>query len=899
VDKRLMQSSSTPLPSLQLPIDAVIPQLLQTLAARNEAVLVAAPGAGKTTRVPLALLNQAWLGTQKILLLEPRRLAAKTAATRMAQLLGENVGVTVGYRMRLERKESAATKIIVVTEGVLTRMLQSDPSLDGIGIVIFDEFHERSLDADLGLALTLYSRELFRDHSSHSSLQNTAPLKVLVMSATLDAVGVASLLDDAPVIESEGRMFAVDVRYRAAPDARDIASACAQCVIDSVAANEGSLLVFLPGQREIRDAESQLRRQLSANNIIIAPLYGDLTLEQQQRAIAPADAGITKIVLATNIAETSITIDGVRVVIDCGFERAPQFDIRTAMTRLATARISRASATQRAGRAGRLMPGIAYRLWSEQQHHALAEFGTPEIRNTDLAALMLQLLAMGIAVDELRWLDAPPSSACEQALDLLQSLRACERQTNGSFRVSEHGARMAKMPLAPRLSHMLVRATEMGLKNLGCELAAILSDRDPLSRNNPNIGCDLVARIEWLRGDIQADASTRAQLQRARQLAKDFTRHTDAIEAGSTSTTAIGNELDYVGVLIALAYPDRIAQQRKENGVAYRLSNGRSASLGENDALRNCGWIAIADVGGAHNSSSDRIFLACKFDERWLESGKTRDQELAAVLKDIIEERDVIEWQDGSEQLTAEKQQRIGELIVRRQRLTDISPQQRVEAVIAWIRQRGIQVLPWSDDLRQWQARVSCLYGLQCSASDNVKDKPWPDISDTALTANLEKWLAPFLNDVRHVRHINNVDLRTALQTLLPWPLPAKLDELAPTHYTVPTGSHIRIDYPLMNGRTHGQTDAQSPPVLAVKLQEMFGEKKTPTIANGRIALLIHLLSPARQPLAITQDLVSFWHNAYQDVKKDMKGRYPKHPWPDDPLAAAPARGTKKREGLQ
>jgi ATP-dependent helicase HrpB len=862
---------SPPLSSLNLPVDAVLPQLLQALNTRNEAVLVAAPGAGKTTRVPLALLNQPWLDDQKILLLEPRRLAAKTAATRMAQLLGENVGATIGYRMRLERKESAASRIIVVTEGVLTRMLQSDPSLDGIGIVIFDEFHERSLDADLGLALTLYSRELFRDD---------APLKVLVMSATLDAVGVASLLDNAPVIESEGRMHPVDIRYRTAPDQRDIASACAQCAIDSLAHNEGSMLVFLPGQREIRDTESLLRKQLPTGNTIIAPLYGDLTLEQQQRAIAPAENGATKIVLATNIAETSITIDGVRVVIDSGFERAPQFDARTAMTRLATAKISRASATQRAGRAGRLMPGIAYRLWSEQQHHTLAEFGTPEIRNTDLAQLMLQLLAMGIAPGELRWLDAPPASACQQALDLLHSLRACERLPNGTHHITEHGIRMAQMPLAPRLSHMLVRASEMGVRKLGCELAAILSDRDPLSRNNPNIGCDLVARIEWLRGDITADNFTRAQLQRARQLTKDFSRHAEQIDAQSKPPAI---ELDYLGVLVALAYPDRIAQQRRESGVEYRLSNGRSASLGENDALRNCAWIAIADVGGLHNSSSDRIFLACKFDERWLDSTNSRNRELAGVLKDIVEERDVIEWQDGSDQLVAEKQLRIGELVLRREPLKSVSAQQRIDAVIAWIRQRGLLVLPWSDDLRQWQARVSCLHGLEKAGNENT----WPDVSDATLSATLEQWLAPFLTDVRHVRHINSIDLRSALQTLLPWPLPTKLDELAPTHYAVPTGSNIRIDY------------SQTPPVLAVKLQEMFGEKKTPTIGGGRIALLIHLLSPAQRPLAITQDLVSFWQNAYQDVKKDMKGRYPKHPWPDDPLTAPPARGTKKREGLQ
>lgn len=884
VDKRLMH-----VPSTQLPVDTVLPQLLQALDTRNEAVLVAAPGAGKTTRVPLALLNQPWLGAQKILLLEPRRLAAKTAAARMAQLLGENVGASIGYRMRLDRKESAATRIIVVTEGVLTRMLQSDPSLEGIGIVIFDEFHERSLDADLGLALTLYSRELFRD----ASQPHTAPLKVLVMSATLDAVGVASLLDDAPVIESEGRAFPVDIRYRTAPDQRDIAAACAQCVIDSVAHNEGSLLVFLPGQREIRDAESQLRKLLPAGNTIIAPLYGDLTLEQQQRAIAPADNGMIKIVLATNIAETSITIDGVRVVVDCGFERIPQFDARTAMTRLATAKISRASATQRAGRAGRLMPGIAYRLWSEQQHHMLAEFGTPEIRNTDLAQLMLQLLAMGITPDELRWLDAPPAAACQQAVDLLLRLRACERLPNGSFRISDHGARMAKMPLPPRLSHMLVRATEMGQKKLGCELAALLSDRDPLSRNgaamNSSIGCDIAARIEWLRGDIAADNSTRMQLQRIRQLTKDFTRHADAIESiAKSGTVSASNDMDHLGILVALAYPDRIAQQRKQNGVLYRLSNGRSASLGEHDAMRNNAWIAIADVGGMHNTNNDRIFLACRFNAQWLDSAGNpgRDPHIAMLLADIVEPHVVIEWQEGSEQLTAEKQLRIGELVLRRDRLTDISPQQRVAAVIAWIRQRGLQVLPWSDDMRQWQARVSCLHA---QANNSTADNTWPDVSDAALLATLEQWLAPFLTDVRHVRHINMIDLKVALQTLLPWPLPARLDELAPTHYTVPTGSNIRIDY------LH--TDAQSPPVLAVKLQEMFGEQKTPTIANGRIALLIHLLSPARQPLAITQDLVSFWHNAYQDVKKDMKGRYPKHPWPDDPLTAPPARGTKKRGG--
>lgn len=852
---------------MSLPIDSVLPQLCAALAEHHQAVLVAAPGAGKTTTVPLVLLRQPWLGQRKILVLEPRRLAARTAATRMAQLLGEAVGETVGYRMRLDTRESARSRIIVVTEGVLTRMLQADPSLDQFGIVIFDEFHERSLDADLGLALTLYSRALFRDD---------APLKVLVMSATLDAVGVAQLLEDAPVIQSEGRSFAVDIRYGSNIDARDIVDACAQCITDSVARNEGSVLAFLPGQREIRAVESLLRQKLPATTTLIAPLYGDLTLEQQQRAIAPADRGITKIVLATNIAETSITIDGVCVVVDCGFERAPQFDARTAMTRLATQRISRASATQRAGRAGRLMPGICYRLWSAQSHATLAEFGTPEIRNTDLAQLALQLLFLGVTPAELRWLDAPPASAYQQALDLLRMLRACEN-TAQHCAITPHGARMAAIPLPPRLSHMLVRASQMGLTTLGCELAALLSDRDPLSRSGGRYGCDLVARIEWLRGDIPADQTTRAQLQRLRQLAKDFARHV----SDDDSTTHIDptQALNYLGILVALAYPDRIAQQRAENAVTYRLGNGRSASLADNDTLRNQRMLAIADVGGVANTATDRIFLACRFDAAWLDTQRI-DMPLRDAINDLVEQRTVIEWQEGADQLTAERQHCIGALILKREKLTDISAQQRSEAVIGWIRQRGIGVLPWNHELRNWQARVLCLRNALPQANP-----PWPDISDAALLASLEQWLAPYLNEVRHIRHVSNVDLKSALQSLLPWPLPAQLDQLAPTHYTVPTGSNIRIDY------------TQQPPVLAVKLQEMFGEKTTPAIADGRVQLLLHLLSPAQRPLAITQDLVSFWRNAYPEVKKDMKGRYPRHPWPDDPLAAPPARGTKKREG--
>lgn len=820
---------------MSLPIHSVLPSLLQALNDRDEAILVAAPGAGKTTQVPLALLDQPWLERQRILMLEPRRLAARMAAQRMADLLGEKPGATVGYRMRLDSKESSATRILVVTEGVLTRMLHSDPSLEGYGLLIFDEYHERSLDADLGLALSLYSRALFREQQ---------PLKVLLMSATLDSEALSAMLDNAPVIRSEGRTYPVDLRYGKSSELRHLVADVADTVCASLARDSGSLLVFLPGQGEIRILARLLENRVP-DQVVLAPLYGDLNLSDQRRAIEPAAPGYRKVVMATNVAESSLTIDGVNVVIDSGFSRVPQFDPRSGMTRLHTIRVSRASADQRAGRAGRLGPGTAYRLWSES--HTLAPFSEPEIAQADLAPLALQLLQWGVKPDELAWLDAPRSAPYQQALDLLARLGAC----TDAGQISAHGEAMAALPVHPRLAHMLLCSQSLGAGRMACDLAAILAERDPA----PGAGADIAVRLRLLAGrsDHQSSKRLQQQSQQYRRLLK-----IDEVDASASA----GRE----GLLLALAYPDRIARQRTNGSEQYLLANGRSASLRDDDSLRNKPWLAIAQLGGRAGQAQDRIFLAAEFDPEWLDS----------ELNSLVSVHDIAEWQDDGK-LLVETQHRIGRVLFKREQVLPLDEQVGKRAVIDWLRHKGLSELPWDESLRQWQQRILCLRAIDGEHSD------WPDVSDAWLTEHLEQWLLPFLPSISHRRQLQKIDLRAALHALLPWPLPQKLDELAPSHITVPSGSSIAIDY------TH------TPPVLPVKLQEMFGQKKTPTIANGRIALMLHLLSPARRPLQVTQDLQSFWQNAYADVKRDMKGRYPKHPWPEDPLTAAPKRGTKKQ----
>lgn len=823
---------------MSLPIHTVLSDLKQALLSREEVILVAAPGAGKTTQVPLALLDEPWLAGQRIVLLEPRRLAARLAAQRMADLFGDPLGKTVGYRMRLDSRESPATRILVVTEGVLTRMLHSDPSLDGVGLLIFDEFHERSVDADLGLALSLYARSLFRREQ---------PLRILLMSATLASEALSAMLDQAPVIRSEGRSFPVAVHYGERPSQRELEAAVLTSIVRSLETDEGSLLVFLPGQREIRRVARQLSQAVADKNVSLAPLYGDLSLAEQQGAIAPAPPGRRKVVLATTLAESSLTIEGVTVVIDSGYTRVARFDPRTAMTRLHTVSVSRASADQRAGRAGRLAPGIAYRLWSEEQHGRLAPFSAPEILQADLAPLALQLLQWGVGVEELRWLDPPNPAAWQQSMELLASLGACDK----AGCLSGHGEAMAALPTHPRLAHMLLRARELGLAASACDIAALVSERDP----STEASADISSRLRLL-----ADSKDRRPLvKKLRQQAAQFRRLLDVREPDNTG----GRE----GLLLALAYPDRIARQRAPGSDQYRLANGRSAVLRESDPLRNKPWLAVAELGSHAGQQQERIFLAAEFDPAWLED----------VLADQVAVMDVAQWQDDG-LLRLERQWRVGKLLLRCEPAGQAGDDARRQAVIDWLGDKGLSNLPWTPALRQWQARVLCLRRLA-----PVGDTSWPNVSDDWLQQHLSEWLLPFLPPVTHLRQLQKVDLQAALHSLLPWPLPRELDELAPTHWTVPTGSRIAIDY------------AHQPPVLAVKLQEMFGQHATPAIAGGKLPLTLHLLSPAGRPLQVTQDLASFWQNAYVEVRKTMKGRYPKHPWPEDPANAEPRRGTKKQ----
>ncbi|UTW12680.1 ATP-dependent helicase HrpB [Marinobacterium rhizophilum] len=850
-----------------LPIDDILPALQQALTTHTQAVLEAPPGAGKTTRVPLALLHEPWLAGQKILMLEPRRLAARAAAQRMAQSLGEKVGQTVGYRIRFDSRIGPGTRIEVVTEGILTRMLQSDPSLDGVGLVIFDEFHERSLDADLGLALTLQGRALLREDD---------PLRILLMSATLNGEASARLLGDAPRIRSEGRSWPVDIRYGSSAEPGErIEARVAATVMQALAEDSGSLLVFLPGQREIRETQRLLRDQLAslkeaAQSIVVCPLYGDLSLEAQRSAIAPAGAGQRKVVLATAIAETSLTIEGVRVVIDSGLSRQAVFDASCGMSRLQTRRLSRASSVQRAGRAGRTEPGRCYRLWSESQQQALSPHSEPEIRQADLAPLALQLLQWGI-VDpaELSWLDTPAPGPYRQALELLQRLGGAQHD-GARWSLTPHGERMAQLPAHPRLAHMLLEGCRLGLVSLACELAALLSDRDPLGRSS----ADMALRLSWLHGDIQCQPRERAQWQRLRQQVDQFRTLCRNLATDGPAKRATSPELtpdDALALLIAFAYPDRIAVRRQPQGLDYQLSNGRSARMNPDDPLRNAPWLATAQLHGRSGDAVDRIQLASALDPALF------DTELAA----LVQNRDQVQWMDSENRLIAERQQRVGSLVVARKPLASIDAEARGRALCALVRKRGLGLLPWNPALQRWRSRIAFVRRQDLlHRSDGQSD--WPDLSDRALLNDLETWLLPWLERVSHINHFAALDLTSILHSLLPWPLPQQLNERAPEHYQLPSGNRARIDY------------EQDPPVLAVKLQELFGCAQTPRI--GTVALKLHLLSPAQRPLQVTQDLVSFWNNSYRDVQKDMKGRYPKHHWPDDPMAATPGTGIRRRK---
>lgn len=813
-----------PLP--ELPVLDALPALRAALAREGRAVLSAPPGSGKTTVIPLALLDEPWLRGKKIVVLEPRRIAARQAARRMAFLRGEPVGETVGYQVRFERKTSARTRIEVITEGLLTRRLQSDAELPGVGLVIFDEFHERSLDVDLALALTLDARA------------NLNPeLRVLVMSATLDIGAVSELLGGAPVVESAGRLHPVTVKYRPPRGVEAIDAVAAQGVLHALSETSGDLLVFLPGVREIRGTQRMLGDRARAT---IHALYGDLSSADQDAALMPSSDGTRKVILATNLAQTSLTVEGVTTVVDTGFARAPRFDLGDGANRLETLRVSRASADQRAGRAGRLGPGTAYRLWSEEQHGRLPAYDTPEILSADLTRFALELASWGFARPEgLALMNQPPESAWSYARERLQEFGALD----SAGRISAHGRELARLPTAPRLAHMLLRANGEGLATTAAWIAALLEEREAGSDT------DLVTRLQRLRGERG----------RAQESVRQLLRLIDAPDSDAFDAQATGR-------VLAWAFPERIARRRTNQNTIYQCEDGGEARIHERDALAGHEWLAIAHWDPARNRA---IRLAAPLSE----SEVLRDHADRIVLEQQVR------WDPASEAVISEEQRRLGALVLQRKPLRSESAREaQPAAMLSGIRQLGISALPWSESTRQWQARVLSLRAWRPTEN-------WPEVSDEALAASLDTWLAPYLDGITRRDHLARLDLAGILDSLLDYAGQQKLAKLAPTHLTVPTGSSIVLEY-FADGRA---------PALSVKLQEMFGQPSTPSVNEGRMPAVLHLLSPARRPLAVTQDLAGFWSRTYPEVKKEMKGRYPRHPWPEDPVAAAPTRRAKPR----
>ena len=830
-----------------LPIDSVLPDLLRVLRAGTGAVLQAPPGAGKTTRVPLALLDEPWLGGQKVVMLEPRRLAARAAAHRMAALLGERVGETVGYRVRMDTRVGPRTRVEVVTEGVLTRLLQADPALEGVGAVIFDEFHERSLHADLGLALTLQSRALLREE-----------LRLLVMSATLDGAPVAGLLGGAPLVTSEGRSFPVETRWLERRHEGWVEPLAARTVLDVLDREEGDLLVFLPGAGEIRRVEERLLQEGPGPGVRVVPLYGNLPQEEQDRAIRPSPPGERKVVLATSIAETSLTIEGVRAVVDAGLMRVPRFSPRTGMTRLETVRVTRASADQRRGRAGRLGPGVCYRLWTREEDAALVPHGVPEILEADLAPLALELAAWGVADPaELPWLDPPPAAAFAQARELLAELGALD--AGGAL--TPHGREMAGLGTHPRLAHLLLRGRQVGAGALACDLAALLEERDPLRGEGGLVpDADVRLRLDLLRGghvpaSVRGAAVDRGTVHRVREAARHWRREMRVGDAAGDAEAA--------GLLLAFAYPDRVGQLRAGQRGRFLLRNGRGAALPADQPLAASPWLAAAEVDGQGRES--RVLLAAPVELA----------ELEAHFAGQVATEEVVAWDAETGAVRARRRERLGALVLREAPLADPGPEAVTAALLEGIAREGVESLPWTRGARQLQERILFLRGLDAS---------WPDVGDAALAATLPEWLGPFLHGVRRREEVQRLDLASLLLAMLPWERRAALDELAPTHLEVPSGSRIAIDY-----------SDPTAPTLAVRLQEVFGLTETPRVARGRVPLTVHLLSPAGRPVQVTRDLASFWKSAYFEVKKDLKGRYPKHYWPDDPLTAIPTRRAKPR----
>ncbi|WP_447968441.1 ATP-dependent helicase HrpB [Nitrospira sp. M1] len=835
-----------------LPIDTIIPKLQHTFLTHRNVVLSALPGAGKTTCVPLALLNEPWMQNQRMIMLEPRRIAARSAATFIASRLDEQVGQSVGYRTRLDTRIGPHTRLEVVTEGILTRLLQADPSLTPYNLVIFDEYHERSLHADLGLTLCLQTQEVLRED-----------LRILVMSATLDTEAVSNLLNHAPIITCEGKIFPVETHYLSQPPNTKIESAIVACIKHVLTHETGNVLVFLPGAGEIHRVQRMLLTANVGKHFIIAPLYGNLSQQEQDQAIQPTPAGIRKIVLATSIAETSLTIEGIRVVIDSGLMRVPRFAPHSGMTRLATISVSQDSSEQRRGRAGRLEPGACYRLWSANEQSRLRPRTSPEIVEADLSTFALELAAWGITDPHtLSWLDPPPDGAFAQAQQLLTGLGAIDEKR----RITPHGKHMTTLPLHPRLAHMILKSQELGMELLASEIATVLNERDILHTHAGKPNADLRLRLDLLQPSAinkQMQTIDRANYQR---ILKSIEQLKIQLKLSPNKRPSYSSTHS-IGLLLAFAYPDRIAQRQSRQNRQFRLSNGKSARFLQSESLATEEYVVCAKLNGTQPHAQVVLVAPVSIDE------------LEEQCPDLFNDIEFVEWDDLRLAVQARRQRRLGELVIKDRPLQESSSSLITSALLHGIRQHGIDCLPWTKDLRNWQARVLYIRKIESEESG------WPDVSDTHLLETLEQWLAPYVSGMSRLHEVKNMQLNVPLHAHLAWNQQQVLEQQAPTHMTVPTGSRISLDY-----------CSHDIPILAVRLQELFGLQETPKLAHGKGQVMLHLLSPARRPIQVTQDLASFWRNTYQEVKKELKGRYPKHYWPDDPLQAQPTRNMLRKK---
>ena len=820
--------------SIDLPVKEIISQTREHLDKQNTLIISAPPGAGKSTLLPLALMEETWLKGQKVLMLEPRRLAAKSIAIRMAFLLGEEVGQSIGYRIRFEKRVSKATRIEVLTEGILTRMLQSDNGLEGVGLVIFDEIHERSLHADLALILCRETQDILR-----------SDLRIMLMSATINSTELSDRLN-AKVIESKGRQYPVDLIYTEASDVRLLPEITVNTVVRAVKEQLGDTLVFLPGEGEIRKCEALLKAQLP--DFMIYPLFGMLASNRQQAAIMPDRQGRRKIVLATAIAETSLTIEGIKTVVDCGFSRVSRFDPKTGLSRLETIEISKDSADQRAGRAGRLGPGVCYRMWSLASHNRLKKHRVPEILEADLSSLVLEMAVWGVDdIQELTWLSPPPEAAITLASESLHELEALEND-----RITEHGRQIQKLPCHPRIAHMLLKAKEEDLLPLATDLAALLEERDPLPRET---GIDINLRIEALRRHRKGDRTLRT-LNRIEKVAASY-RQLFNIKAENGLVDPYET-----GVILVQAYPERIAHASPGTNVRFLMANGKQAMASHQDDLAFEAWLAIAHVDDRERGG--KIFMASPLNP----------QDLAPLVK----ERENIVWDTRKGGLIATKELRIGRIVLQSKPLRQPNEEQVVSAISKAIEKEGTSLLNFSPEFTQWQNRIMSLRKWQ-------PDAEWPDMSTENLLKSNMEWLSPYLSRIRKPEDLAKIDLEEVLQNHLPWEKQTELDKFAPKHAVVPSGSKIRLQYQA-NG------DA---PVLAVRIQEVFGLLENPSVNQGKLSVLMHLLSPASRPIQITSDLPSFWENTYFVVRKELKIRYSRHYWPEDPKEAQAIRGVKRK----